>query len=405
MGVIDYVYDLIDSVHRLSEFPNVLMLRRGVKIMYHYRKGQQLTAPMIKEMSLSLGADLCGIGSMDRFEGAPKNCDPRYLFPEAKSVIGLGFRIHRGLYRPMEEGTHWGMYSSVGYANVNDVHMPVVMRELGAYIEDYGYESIIYNNTAVRYNVNAGVPVREGYPNPSIFLHFRIAGVICGMGEIGWSNIFLTPQFGPRQRLAFIFTDAELEPDSIMTPNLCDKCMLCVKKCPAQALSKDEKVSFKLEDKTYSYAKINEEKCWVGFHCANEETNPFLYDGSADSELARWMIGNVYKDDAKHIKQRKIHSNWTAFNVLYEKHSPSRAGTQNFNHPGCICGASCMRECMIHLEQQGKLENTFHNKFRIRKPWRLDPEKLTDDLYEDKPKSSNIVDNDSKVDYTTDREK
>ena len=28
---------------------------------------------------------------------------------------------------------------------------------------------------------------------------------------------------------------------------------------------------------------------------------------------------------------------------------------------------------MIHLEQQDKLENKFHNKFRIRKPWRLDP--------------------------------
>ena len=198
-----------------------------------------LTAQMVKEAALACGADVVGIGSMDRFEGAPVDSDPRFLFPEAKSVIGLGFRVHRGLYRPMEEGTHWGMYSSVGYANVNDVHMPVVMRELGSFIEDHGYDAVIYNNTAIRYAVNKGVPVREGYPRPSVNLHFRIAGVICGLGEIGWSNIFLNPKLGPRLRLAFIFTDAELEPDPIMEPHLCDKCMLCANNCPSGAISKD----------------------------------------------------------------------------------------------------------------------------------------------------------------------
>jgi hypothetical protein len=55
--------------------------------------------------------------------------------------------------------------------------MPVVMRELGSFIEDYGYEAVIYNNTAIRYNTNAGVPVREDYPRPAVFLHLRIAKV------------------------------------------------------------------------------------------------------------------------------------------------------------------------------------------------------------------------------------
>lgn len=360
-----------------------------------------LTSQKVKEMALSLGADLCGIGSMERFEGAPKDHDPRYLFPEAKSVIGLGFRVHRGVLRPMEEGTHWGMYSSVGYANVNDVHMPVVMRELGSFIEDHGYEAVIYNNTAIRYNVNQGVPVREGYPKPGVFLHFRIAGVICGMGEIGWSNLFLTPKFGPRQRLAFIFTDAELEPDPIMKPYLCDKCMLCVQKCPSKALPRDKKVSYTLEGNTYEYAKIDEERCWVGFQLGNEEINPFLYDRSNDAEITRWMMNNIYNDESEYLKQRKIHSNWTAFDVLYEKHGPSKTGRENFKHPGCMCGATCMRECMIHLEQQGKLENTFHNKFRIRKPWRLDSKKLLSELYSDKNgQGSGDGTEDKMVDYT-----
>ena len=94
---------------------------------------QKLTSKQVKNAALRLGADLVGIGLMSRFEGAPRNSDPRFMFPEAKSVIGLGFRIHRGLLRPMEEGTHWGTYPSLGYANINDVHMPVVMRELGSF--------------------------------------------------------------------------------------------------------------------------------------------------------------------------------------------------------------------------------------------------------------------------------
>ena len=342
---------------------------------------EKLTAEMVKKAALACGADLCGIGSMDRFEGAPPESDPRYLFPEAKSVIGLAFRVHRGLYRTMEEGTHWGMYSSLGYANVNDVHMPVVLRELGSFIEDHGYEAVIYNNTAIRYNINSGVPVREGYPKPNIFLHFRIAGVICGMGEIGWSNIFLTPEFGPRVRLAFIFTDAELEPDPIMEPYLCDRCGICVAKCSSGAISKDEAVSFTIEGKTYSYAKLDEEKCEVGFHVGNPERNPFLWDGSDDTEVVRWLMDAVYNDKSEHLAQRQAHARFASREVMYNKHAPSTAGVYNFRHPGCMCGTACQRECMIHLESQDKLKNKFHNKFRIRKPWKLDTEKLLEDIY------------------------
>ena len=46
-----------------------------------------LTSQMVKDAAIAAGADLCGVGSMDRFEGVPKEMDPRYIFPEAKSVV------------------------------------------------------------------------------------------------------------------------------------------------------------------------------------------------------------------------------------------------------------------------------------------------------------------------------
>ena len=69
-----------------------------------------LTSQMIKEAALAAGADACGIGSMDRFAEAPKDMDPRYLFPEAKSVVGFVFRIPRGVQRGIEEGTQFYQY-------------------------------------------------------------------------------------------------------------------------------------------------------------------------------------------------------------------------------------------------------------------------------------------------------
>ena len=60
---------------------------------------EALTSEIVKKAAFEAGADLCGIGSMDRFEGAPRDMDPRELYPSARSVIGLAFRIPRGVQR------------------------------------------------------------------------------------------------------------------------------------------------------------------------------------------------------------------------------------------------------------------------------------------------------------------
>ena len=62
-------------------------------------------------------------------------------------------------------------------------------------------------------------PLREGGVPRDVHLAIRIAGVAAGVGEIGWSKVFLTKQFGPRQRLAAILTDLELEPDPLVEPD------------------------------------------------------------------------------------------------------------------------------------------------------------------------------------------
>lgn len=40
-------------------------------------------------------------------------------------------------------------------------------------------------------------------------------------------------------------------------------------------------------------------------------------------------------------------------------------------NPAIEGARGCIRACMIHLEQTGKIKNTFKNPFRKKAPWKL----------------------------------
>lgn len=325
-----------------------------------------LSAQDVKDFAREAGADIVGIGSMDRFEGAPLQFDPRYIFPEAGTIIGLGFRVHRGLYRGIEEGTWFAGLPSMGYANINDVFAPMVMREISSFLEDHGAEAIPYQNTSVRLGSGAGKAVAEGLPRPDVFIHFRIAAYICGMGEIGWSKVFLTPQFGPRQRFAFILTDAELEPDPLVKPGtLCDRCKLCVNDCPGGAISRDESIKVTVAGQELEWGKLDEDKCACVYQTGDPAHGPFLSDETA-AKVQKLIDMPPGEERSQMIAYEGGY--WG----LGLKTPYSTNTMASFHHPGTVCGArGCQRACFVHLEQQDKLSNKFDKPFRVRKPWRL----------------------------------
>jgi len=325
-----------------------------------------LTSETVKQWAKECGADLVGIGSMDRFEGAPLQSDPRQIFPEAKSIIGLGFRIHRGLLRGIEEGTYFAAYAGMGYANINDVYAPMVLREVGNLLEDNGYEAVLYQNTSVRLGTGVGQSVAPGKPKPDVFLHFRIAAVVCGMGEIGWSKVFLSPQFGPRQRLAFILTDAPLDPDPLFEGQICDRCMMCAQDCPANAISKSNSVKVNIAGKELEWGELDQAKCSAVYQAGSPEYSPFLNDKTAAA------IRKVLGKDTEADQEQLTSYTGSIWGYLRDNLPYSHNAWESYHHPSAIGGArGCMRACMIHLEETGRISNTFHNPFRKRKPWRL----------------------------------
>lgn len=58
-----------------------------------------------------------------------------------------------------------------------------------------------------------------------------------GIGWVGKNNIVVTKEFGSAIRLGTILTDAPLEVDEPITESQCGACDLCVRNCPAKALT------------------------------------------------------------------------------------------------------------------------------------------------------------------------
>lgn len=64
------------------------------------------------------------------------------------------------------------------------------------------------------------------------------AAVLGGLGCIGKNNLLITPQYGPRQRLRVLLTNADLPTTGVMDFDPCRGCpMPCRKACPEKAFA------------------------------------------------------------------------------------------------------------------------------------------------------------------------
>ena len=317
-----------------------------------------LTTAEVKKRALALGADMVGIGNIARWAGAPIQQDPRQIMPEARSVIGMVFRVCRGSLRGIEEGTFFSNYSAMGYGGLTYLFMPMVVMNVAKYIEDEGYEAIPYGHQSDWRAIGQVGELRKGFSKPvapgraapDVAVHLRIAAYLCGLGEIGFSKMFLSPKFGPRNRVGIILTEAELEPDPIYSgPQLCNKCMACVRDCPGGALKKDKTVKVTLAGREVEWTDIDCNACDIAFRGGQ----------AVEGEM-----------NQQQSYTEKIFGKWTKPGWW----SPFRKKPRNLYNTGqAVCGArGCTRACIVSMEARGVLENKFKQPFRRRKPWKVE---------------------------------
>ena len=317
-----------------------------------------ITAEDVKRKARALGADVVGIGNIERWGGAPIQMDPRQIMPECRSVVGMLFRVMRGSLRGVEEGTFFSNYPAMGYGALTYLYMPMVVINLCKSIEDEGYEALPMGHQSDwraidnwgRLPPEKSRPVAPGRAAPDVMIHLRIAAFLCGLGEIGYSKLLLSPQFGPRNRIGIVLTEAELEPDPIYGgPELCNRCMACVQDCPGQAIPADKTVRVTVAGHELEWADLQLQACDIAFRGGV----PTAEELAPEDEYYQPMYGyNVER------------APWTPF---------YRKPRNLYNTGQAVCGGrGCIRACMIGLEKRGVLQNKFKSKFRRRKPWSVD---------------------------------
>ena len=327
-----------------------------------------------KKAAHALGADLVGIASSERFEGAPPQADPRLLFPPAKSIIMLAKRIPRGVYRGIEEGTHWNAYARYGYGGLNTRFLPKAVYRLSCWLEDRGWEAMPMFAGAPEVQPQRS-PVRPGEPGANVEPAVRIAAWLAGLGEIGYSKVFLTPEYGPRIRFGMIITDLELEADPIFPGGLCDSCQSCVRECPGNAIPKKSEgklVQIKAgTGEETAWGDVHMGRCTLTHHGMNKKVSPFL---SRDFPGLELDVENSQMTEEEAYKLTHIVGGgaWRKTEEFPSGHAIDYQYMLINTPPGYnpFCGAAgCIRACMIHLESRGKIGAKFHNPFRQRPSW------------------------------------
>ncbi|MGD8813599.1 MAG: reductive dehalogenase domain-containing protein [Anaerolineales bacterium] len=106
-------------------------------------------------------------------------------------------------------------------------------------METYRDQGRVANKIAARLR-QLGYGAHAGHPLMGLALYPPLAQA-AGLGWMGLNGIIITPEHGPRVRLAAVFTSIENLPlntknDHGWIETYCESCRVCIRKCPPQAL-------------------------------------------------------------------------------------------------------------------------------------------------------------------------
>lgn len=210
------------------------------------------------------GASLVGFGNIQRMAGAPEIQRPERYLPTGKSLISIAIHINEAVCDHIigrKPVYHSFMIYTLGIVN------PMLDRLAffaAGFLEDRGFKSYPFPA-----NSPHDLRPSEGYGGgPGDVSHKHIA-VCCGLGEMGWHTMLLTPEYGTRQKLVTVITEAPLIPDPMLDHGeLCDSVACgfrCAKICPTAALPRKREegayVNVTVDGKELEYCNI------IGWRC------------------------------------------------------------------------------------------------------------------------------------------
>jgi epoxyqueuosine reductase QueG len=179
----------------------------------------------VRNQTLRLGAEFVGFAPVSRWReaGVKPGYRPEDILPGAQTVVVFGVPM----ILPIIDST-----PSINYQEMYDTSnrlLDEIAFRLANWLNARGFASL-------------NLP-RDGYAsleallkNPDGCFSHVLAGRFSGLGTIGLSHNLLVPAYGPRVRLNSVITALKLPGDKLLDKELCSRCNICARACPAQAI-------------------------------------------------------------------------------------------------------------------------------------------------------------------------
>ena len=187
----------------------------------------------VRKIKSKLDVELIGVASVEGSNSKELKERALSLLPGARSVIVLGKEIYKEVVSLLKSSKEAGEAESGelmgAHADYLNGRLNRAVHELATLFRQKGYRSL---------------PLPPVGPSDQRFLtalfSYKHAAQWAGLGTMGRHSLLLTPDFGPRVRLACLLTEASLEPSPIIKKDYCAHCDACIRACPAQALQLPE---------------------------------------------------------------------------------------------------------------------------------------------------------------------
>ena len=203
---------------------NNCFCQKGFKNNIKRHFTSMINSKEIKSIAFSLGADLCGIASIDRFDDSPTGFHPKDIYGQTRSVISVACRIPDG---PLNI-KNYNPYTAIEPVVLSKVHNIVFTISLA--IEDKGHRAVIIPSVPYDYWVEENL---EGKG----ILSLKHLGYKAGLGYIGRNTLLCNEKYGNLIKLGALVTDAVLEADKVQEGEMCpEDCNLCATSCPVGAI-------------------------------------------------------------------------------------------------------------------------------------------------------------------------
>jgi epoxyqueuosine reductase len=167
-----------------------------------------------------LGLDLVGFADLAPFKAAGA-CKPANLLEPFTIAISIAVHLDDDILDDIE--TRPSPAYNQAYIDAN-TKLDAAAARIEGWIREKGFKALM---------VPASKIIDDGRRFGSIS-HKAVAHA-AGLGWQGKSLLLVTPDFGPRVRLATILTDMPLQPGT-PEPNRCGRCRACTEACPAHAI-------------------------------------------------------------------------------------------------------------------------------------------------------------------------